>query len=512
MRILGFGAMMALLAVATGWGGLSAAVPAGHATAKEMAGVLVRTTNAALGTVDFVNAQDGWAAGTGIILATRDGGRMWYRVYLQPGAVVQLDMTGAGTGWALQDSRASQVGGASQTGGESQGGRASAGARLLRLSGQKWTQVPNTRPLSQVDFMNGNIGFGISRGLVVRTTSGGKKWSNTGGPSGVYSISYAGGRLWAAARRSVWVCDSQGRKWRRVFHAPISLGQGTVWYPTVRASGSYAWVYYDTNVAAASQSAYVIYATKDAGKTWRAAFAEDAFATELYPGAGTAPLIDSYPGPFAIGPDGRAEFAGACPACGMGTASLTVATRAGSRTVTIPGIHSAVGLSFPTAQQGWIVSNDAENRGQILHTTDGGRTWTLQFPTNGGVAPMTTLPERLLSPGEVGKLQWRWSTHLTTVWQDGQVRAAGKWWPLYVESGESQIAGGGGYIGVFVPSADSRGVDYTYQFVSPRAVGTISVSGFSDAGRVVRFHSSTGAAGEFNLANFQWTYFRSVHK
>ena len=511
MRILGFGAMMALLAVATGWGGLSAAVPAGRATAKETAGVFVRTTNAALGSVDFVNAQDGWAAGTGTILATRDGGRMWYRVYSQPGAVVQIDMTGAGTGWALQDSRASQVGGTLQAGGTSQGGRASAD-RLLRLSGQKWTQVPNTRPLSQVDFTSGNVGFGISRGLVVRTRSGGREWSGAGGPSGVYSISYAGGRLWAAARRSVWVCDSQGRKWRRVFHAPISMRQGTVWYPTVRASGSYAWVYYDANVAAASQSAYIIYATKDAGKTWRAAFAEDAFATVLYPGAVTAPLIGSYPGPFAVGPGGRAAFSGACPACGMGTAALTVASRAGSRTATIPGIHSVAALSFPTAQQGWIVTNDAENRGQILHTTDGGRTWTLQFPVNGGVAPMTVLPERLLSPGEVGKLPWRWSTHLTTVWQDGQVHSAGKWWPLYVESGKSQIAGGGGYIGVSVPFADRRAADYTYQFVSPRAVGAISVSGFADAGRVVRFHSSTGTAGKFNLADFQWTYSSNVHK
>ncbi len=491
IRILSAVAMMALLTVTTGCGAINSAVPSEHAAVKKMAGVLVRTTGATFGTVDFVNGKDGWAAGTGIILATRDGGATWYRVYSRPGTVMQLDMMSAEAGWALQ------------------GGWASQGERLLRLRGQKWIQVPNTRLLSQIDFVKGNLGFGISRGLVVRTTNGGKDWSNTGGPTGVYSISYADGQLWAAANRSVWVRDSQGRKWRRVFQAPISRGQNMTWSPTVGANGKHVWVYYNANTAAMSQSAYVVYATSDGGKTWRAAFAESAFATVLYPGARGAPAIDAYPGPFAVGPNGRAEFAGACPACGMGTASLTVASPKVARAVTLPGIHNVAALSFPTAQQGWVVSNNAENRGQILHTTDGGRTWTLQFPANGGVAPTTMSPERLLSPGETQKLPWHWSNHFTAVWQDGQVRAGGKWWPLYVESG---AAGDGGYIGVSLPSASHRSLDYTYQFVSPRSVGTLTVSGFADRGRVVHFHSSIGVMGQFNLGDFRWTYFAGGHR
>lgn len=54
----------------------------------------------ALGTIRFINPLEEWAAGTGTILATRDGGQTWQEQYRGPGVVTDMAFSDARHGWA----------------------------------------------------------------------------------------------------------------------------------------------------------------------------------------------------------------------------------------------------------------------------------------------------------------------------------------------------------------------------------------------------------------------------
>jgi hypothetical protein len=91
----------------------------------------------------------------------------------------------------------------------------------------------------------------------------------------------------------------------------------------VRCSGKTVWVLFHGGVAS-SQEAYLGVRSGDRGRTWKRLLAEAYFGIK-------APFtIDSYSGPWTIVGETSAYFVGWCPACGLGTVSLTV-TRDGGR-------------------------------------------------------------------------------------------------------------------------------------------------------------------------------------
>jgi hypothetical protein len=91
----------------------------------------------------------------------------------------------------------------------------------------------------------------------------------------------------------------------------------------VKCSGRTVWVLFHGG-AEASQEAYLGVRSATAGRTWKRLLAEPYFGIK-------APFtIDSYSGPWTIAGEKRAYFVGWCPACGLGTVSLTV-TRDGGR-------------------------------------------------------------------------------------------------------------------------------------------------------------------------------------
>lgn len=108
-----------------------------------------------------------------------------------------------------------------------------------------------------------------------------------------------------------------------LYHEP---GIWTPSYPhpaVVRCSGSTAWVVWD-NGAAMNQEGYVGARSSDAGRTWHLVFAESYF------GVNAPHQLDSYLGPWTLRGPRVAYFTGTCPACGVGTASLSV-TKDGGR-------------------------------------------------------------------------------------------------------------------------------------------------------------------------------------
>jgi hypothetical protein len=84
----------------------------------------------------------------------------------------------------------------------------------------------------------------------------------------------------------------------------------------IRCSGRTVWVLFHGGVGS-SQEAYLGVRSGNGGRTWRTLLAEAYFGIK-------APFtIDSYSGPWTIVGEKRAYFVGWCPACGLGTVSLT---------------------------------------------------------------------------------------------------------------------------------------------------------------------------------------------
>ncbi len=90
-----------------------------------------------LSSLHFVNAQDGWTGGQGIILATSDGGRSWHRQYLGAGTVSGFSFLSPAVGFAVTS------------------------AGLLKTAdGKTWSRVDD-QPLDQVQFVNASVGFAL---------------------------------------------------------------------------------------------------------------------------------------------------------------------------------------------------------------------------------------------------------------------------------------------------------------------------------------------------------------
>lgn len=314
-----------------------------------------------LGVVDFVNSEDGWVAGRGIILGTTDGGRTWTTEYTtDTGPVTALDFVDPQNGWA-------QVGNA-----------------LLRTTdgGRQWTALPGVS--GQPRFLSATVGYTTS-GLSW-TTDGGATWTRGTTPIPSQSTCFANADTgWIAGATAgphpaveVYATANGGGTWNRVLEQPIALGTG-VELGCV-APGA-VWLL-EIGAAAAFQQSYTLYAS-DGGAHWTAVVESS--------GAGPAP---GNPSGAASGPAGAlgqlivvnrqtAYLGGICQPCGGGLGIVTLGgtTDGGATWKNFPNIPRATpngfALSFTTAQDGWAVDMPSTGESVLLGTTDGGQTWTI---------------------------------------------------------------------------------------------------------------------------------------
>ena len=115
----------------------------------------------------------------------------------------------------------------------------------------------------------------------------------------------------------------------------------------LKCSGKTVWVLFHGGVAS-SQEAYLGVRSGDGGQTWKRLLAEAYFGIK-------APFtIDSYSGPWTIVGVKSAYFVGSCPACGLGTVSLTV-TRDGGRHFRRYAIRKLTGFRGTSVH---VVGND----------------------------------------------------------------------------------------------------------------------------------------------------------
>ena len=325
-----------------------------------------------LDAVAFPSTTRGWAAGSGAIIATSDGGTSWTRQYRGSADIRALDFIDTRHGWAV------------------------AAHSLLRTidGGADWSAAaePQGLLLTSVDFVSADQGWGIALppgsigepalGTLVRSADGGASWSVVK-TAVADSVCVSGGTLVAGAGSKVLSSGDGGRSWRTLLDGsgnPISQWfTATVQCPDLRS----IWVLFQGGAAAGSQ-AYAAYTSGDGGVGWQPVVVAPMLAGSDPALKGVTPL-DSYPGPFAATSASRAVFLGQCPACDPQhvTVLRTQDGGAGWDRHLIAGFVPT-GLAFADAAHGWmttLIGGLEGRRSAILATSDGGRSWHPVYPS-----------------------------------------------------------------------------------------------------------------------------------
>lgn len=333
--------------------------------------------------IQFASANQGWAVGQDVILATADGGAHW-QVQLSGGLnLTAVDFVNAQDGWAVGNTS------------------------LLATTdgGAHWTSLPEPCPvLRAVHFISPSTGFAVAGGrndggynpampnqggVVLASTDAGRTWRPMAGPADAQSVCFGDpAHGWLGAGGRLYRTGDGGRQWSGPLTPAIRETQAG--YPALMevqcAGDGSAWALSIGPGAAMSQQPHIGYHAGAAGAT--AIFAEQYFPGPNPPGRAPG----SYPGPFSALSPSAAVFIDYCPACGPGTAPWEVAAGSGA-TLTVKGnigkVNVPQAVSFLSAQAGWVAgtarefTDNGKSREQqrIVATTDGGRTWQRQYAT-----------------------------------------------------------------------------------------------------------------------------------
>jgi Photosynthesis system II assembly factor YCF48 len=334
--------------------------------------------------MQFVSAARGWAVGQHAVLTTSDGGAHWTPQLSGQLNLTSVDFVSGQDGWAVGTST------------------------LLATTdgGAHWKSLPEPCPvIRSVHFISPTTGYAVAGGrdvgspgaspqppaldgVVLTTEDGGHTWQPQAAPADAQSVCFTDSRHgWLGAAGSLYATADGGRVWTSLSLATGSDGSasGTASMSVECANGA-AWALSVGPGAASSQQPHVGYHADQASAT--AIFAEQYFQS---PGSGpSAQAPGSYAGPFSAISSADAVFVDSCSACGYGTAPWDVASRSGATLAkegNVGDITSAQAASFLSAKTGWVAGTDnvyrasgkTRSQERIVATTDGGRTWQVQY-------------------------------------------------------------------------------------------------------------------------------------
>lgn len=324
-------------------------------------------TGAGLAAVQFVSATTGWVVGDDRVLATTDGGGHWSRQRTVHGAgYSSVDAIDINHAWVV--------------------GR----HQLIRTTngGASWRRLPEPCPvISSVHFVSPSHGFAVAGGKLLATSDAGRRWHAMSAPARVQSVCFTSTQLgWLGAHGKIYRTVNGGAVWALAVAGV--RGHGSHGGPTaeVECAGPDAgWAELIGPGVGMNQMAHIGYHLSDSGS--QPIFAEQQFA---HPGVTIhRESPGSQPAAFSAVDASTAVFIDFCPACGVGTSPLAIATSNGQtldRVGRVRHLDEVYGASFASATDGWAVGgvdhfspNGNRITWKIVHTTDGGRHWTTQY-------------------------------------------------------------------------------------------------------------------------------------
>ncbi len=305
----------------------------------------------------------GWVATARGLSATSDGGTSW-RALSPPGVSPEqirgVRFSGA-SGWLVVAT----------------GGRKTPLALYSTADrGRSWTSVPLPVPAdvdvaapADIQLVESQLlvglrlepnRFGISRGLLLKSTDGGLKWMQQALPAGgrlTFPTAKEGWLVGGLASERLYATHDSGKTWREVKPAAAITGAASTVYALPTFSSATEGVL-PVSFAAGSRSALAFYETVDGGRAWELA-ATVRIGTSLAFGSAVPAAV--------VAPDYWLAAVGTklVAVTDFGIARKTVGT--------LPGAVTALQFASPTT--GW-----AHVATKLYATADGGATWTRLKP------------------------------------------------------------------------------------------------------------------------------------
>jgi photosystem II stability/assembly factor-like uncharacterized protein len=395
-----------------------------------------------VGRVSFTNLRNGWVGGTKGIVHTTDGGAHWTTQLAIGPTVNSLDSTGPRDGWATIDGTVYRT--------------TDGGAHWLPQSAAPFAAWV-------IAFGSASAAIGTSSvypepfaGGLNRTTDGGATWQ----PSSTAADNYQGGlaALQFVSATTGWAAGSGGE-----ILATTNGGASWAAQDSTTTDDLAGLHFLDADNGWAVGDAGTILATTNGGATWAPQTSGTGYDltgvtfTDVQNGWATGqtftPYDDYSSGVILHTTDGGQDW------------TTQYASTFDSNTTT-PGVAFSA-AAFADAQHGWAVgetqgSDAGYNQTVIMHTTDGGTTWTQQLDFSPHYTSMeddATLTSVACTDAEhavaVGYDEDNAEIWRTTNGGQTWTRVGQKLWPLYEETDLSDVvfvnathgwAVGGGYI------------------------------------------------------------------
>lgn len=345
-------------------------------SSEPLAALTLQPRPPALTSLAFADGTHGWLGGAGVILATADGGRTWHKAWSGAGTVLELATLDRTHAWAVARVAAD--------------GTLSA-PELLRTTdgGVRWTATKLAHGLAALDFVSPSVGWAIEggstgssffgggpQGRLVRTTDGGRTWTDAGAGIVTATCFVDARQGWASGGSTIRRTLDGGRTWRSVAKRPNAA---FAFDSALTCKGGTLWLFQDIEGGAGGHVNYAGWRSTDGGRNWHQVLANSFFPGSA-PGIGQA---DAEPGPFTALSASTAIELGVSPAAEESSVTITRDGGRTWRTSTLEGLGSqvAAGLAFPDPGHGFALGWDHAQQSILLGTTDGGRTWSERWPT-----------------------------------------------------------------------------------------------------------------------------------